>query len=141
MCFRQLLVEFLEDFRSKFTNVKEAIPVIDKCQAMIDRVTEETEKHRIPLAIKAACQKSADSSLPCGLDWQLSQMHTALDKGCPVDTKSPEKEKEWMENRTKEQTALVEWLELFKRYIFFTSPCPVALFSTDQKRVRIWNVD
>jgi hypothetical protein len=41
-------------------------------------------------------------------------MNGALEKGMPGDPRFPERDNEWVEARTKDETSLVEWLEDFK---------------------------
>jgi hypothetical protein len=41
-------------------------------------------------------------------------MNKALDKGLPNDPRFPERDNQWLTERTKEHTLLVEWLENFR---------------------------
>jgi hypothetical protein len=113
---QKLLVEWLEDFKSKFEQYKEAAETIKECEQTLEKYQEKVESVRIPLAVQNARNaRSADGScLEYGLKYHLEHMHSALDKGIPGDPRFPERDNEWIEARVKEQKLLIEWLEDFK---------------------------
>ncbi len=109
------LVEWLEEFKSKYGEYKEAWETIDECTEVLQKYQEMAETVRVPLMIRNARNaRKPDSVLEYGLDHHLKTLKEALEKGMPNDPRFPERDNDWLESRIKEEKLLVEWLEDFK---------------------------
>ncbi len=113
---QKLLVEWLEDFKSKFGESDEALETIAECRDALKKYNEKVEAVRIPLAVQNArnARKENGSVLEYGLKYHAERMSAPLEKGIPGDPRFPERDNEWVEARAKEQKLLVEWVEDFK---------------------------
>jgi hypothetical protein len=78
-----LLTEWLEEFRANFIGMKEAFPVIERCEKALSETTALLQKLEVPLAIKSFCI-SKTNGLPYGLNHHLETMKAALEKGSPA---------------------------------------------------------
>ena len=95
--------------------------------------TKVVEAVRIPLMVQNArnARKNDGSCLEYGLKYHLDHFNSAvsnnswsrsqfylyikqLEKGLPGDPRFPERDNEWIDERTKQKELLVEWLEDFK---------------------------
>ena len=75
-----LLVEWLEDFKSKFQQYSESEEIISRCESLLEKYHKQVDKVKIPLEIqKARNARSKDgSSLEYGLDYHLQQMNNLV---------------------------------------------------------------
>lgn len=75
-----LLVQWLEDFKSKFGGFVEAIATIEEVETALKRYKEFYAAVSLPLALKKAreARKADGSVLEYGLDWQLERFTGAV---------------------------------------------------------------
>ena len=77
---RDLLLEWLEDFKSNYQQYNEAQETIQKCESLLDNYTSQVQKVKIPLDIQKArnARKSDGSNLEYGLEYHLKQMNNLV---------------------------------------------------------------
>lgn len=75
------MIEWLEDFKAKLGEYKEAQPTIQEVEGALQSYKELTDKIRIPWAIEKAREaRSKDGSvLEYGLTWHLERFVDAVD--------------------------------------------------------------
>ncbi len=139
---RNLLVEWLEGFKSQFGETELSLPTISECQVALDKFQEKVVGVKDKLEIQNArnAKRENGSVLEYGLKYHLDRMNGALDKGIPGDPRFPERDNEWVTEREKEQKLLIEWLEGFKSQFGETelslptiSECQAALEKFQEK--------
>lgn len=110
---QRLLVQWLEDFKSKFTYVDDAEPVIAKVEDALKLYKEVLGKTATTRAIqKARRARRADGSvLEYGLDYHLSKFIASIKRGLPAD---PTESKEYIDTLQKSYVALVQWVNQFR---------------------------
>ena len=110
---KELLVEWLEDFKSKLGEYNEASEIISECENTLDKYISVVEPLRVPLLIQNArnARQKDGSCLEYGLEYHLNKMNNALEKGIP---NNPARNNEWIDSQMKCKDLLVEWLESFK---------------------------
>ena len=128
---KELLVQCLEDFKSKYMEHSEAQETIRECESALDSYQSHVEKVRIPLMIQNArnARKANGSCLEYGVAYHLEHLNDSvctteeqtttykqqqLEKGIPGDPRFPDRDNEWIAERVKQKELLVEWLEDFK---------------------------
>ena len=82
---KELLVEWLEDFKSKLGEYNEASEIISECENTLDKYISVVEPLRVPLLIQNArnARQKDGSCLEYGLEYHLNKMNNALEKGIP----------------------------------------------------------
>eukprot|EP01124_Arcella_intermedia_P033172 TRINITY_DN7876_c0_g2_i2.p1 TRINITY_DN7876_c0_g2~~TRINITY_DN7876_c0_g2_i2.p1 ORF type:complete len:2631 (-),score=708.58 TRINITY_DN7876_c0_g2_i2:12-7805(-) len=111
----QLLLEWLENFKSRFLQYPEAFPIIRRCEKVLENAKSLLESIKIPQQIKNAknARKQDGSVLQYGLDFHLERMSVELMKGAPLNSTYSEKDNTWINERTNEKNLLIEWLSSF----------------------------
>ena len=113
---KELLVEWLEDFKSKLGEYQESQETIDECEIALALYKQVIDAVKIPLMVQNArkARRADGCCLEYGLEYHLNNFNGQLEKGIPGDPRFPERDNEWIEARTKDKELLVEWLEDFK---------------------------
>ena len=77
---KELLVEWLEDFKSKLGEYNEAQETIKECERCLEQCNKVVEGGRIPLMIQNARNARAEdgSCLEYGLDYHLDHFTSAV---------------------------------------------------------------
>ena len=73
---KEELVNWLEDFRSKYEIYNEAQPTIEECESTIKNSTLVLEPIKAPLLIQNA--RLCRDTLPYGLDFHVKKLKTAV---------------------------------------------------------------
>jgi hypothetical protein len=108
-----LLVQWVEDFKSKFNYVADAEPVIAKVEEALKLYKEVLGKTATVRAIQKArrARKAEGSVLEYGLDYHLSKFVAAIKRGLPAD---PAEAKEYLDTYQKSYVTLLQWVNQFK---------------------------
>ena len=77
---KELLVEWLEDFKSKLGHVQEAEETIRECESALEVYTKVVESVRIPLMVQNArnARQKDGSCLEYGLQYHLKNFNAAV---------------------------------------------------------------
>ena len=77
---RDLLIEWLEGFKSSFMEYDEATSCIQECEALLDKYREIIDPIRVPLMIQNArnARRKDGSCLEFGLDYHLKNFTAAV---------------------------------------------------------------
>ena len=76
---KTLLIEWLENFKSKFAEYKEARSIIEDCENVLGNYKDKVEKVRIPIEIQNARNaRKPKSNLEYGLDYHLRGLTSAV---------------------------------------------------------------
>ena len=76
----ELLVQWLEDFKSKFAQYEQAKPTIDECEAVLELYNKVVNAVRVPLEIQNArnARTNDGSVLEYGLEYHLRNFKSAV---------------------------------------------------------------
>ena len=113
---KELLVEWLENFKSKLGDYSESAAVINECEVVLELYKKVVDTVKIPLMVQNArnARTKEGSCLEYGLDHHLTSFKGQLEKGLPGDPRFPERDNEWIDAQSKSKELLVQWLEDFK---------------------------
>ena len=81
---KELLVEWLEDFKSKLGEYREATETIEECENTLATYREVVDSVRVPLMIQNArnARQKDGSCLVYGLEFHLNAMRSAVGSSC-----------------------------------------------------------
>jgi cytochrome c peroxidase len=108
-----LLVQWVEDFRSKYGEYEDAQPTILKIEEALALYKDTIGRSRVKIEVQRArdARKAQGSVLEYGLDYHLSKFVAALQKGLPSDVAAADT---YIAEQTAVYNRLSEWLEDFK---------------------------
>ena len=77
---KELLVEWLEDFKSKHGEYLESVQTVEECETALDKYQTVVEKVRVPLMIQNArnARKKEGSCLEYGLEYHLKGFNASV---------------------------------------------------------------
>ena len=121
-----LLIQWLEDFKSKFSdNLEEIRPTVTKVEAAIALYKQKISSAMVKVNIQRARDaRSKDGSvLEYGLDWHLERFVSKLKAGIPKETRDIDP---YLDEQAKTYSLLVQWLEDFRsRFGLYEEAIPI----------------
>ena len=113
---QSLLLEWLENFKSDLGSYSESISTIKECEEVLSQSGSFIRGLEDSLLVKLArnARQADGSCLEYGLDYHLERLVKALREGIPGDPRFPERDDQWLVERTNQRDLLIQWLEDFK---------------------------
>lgn len=107
------LVNWLEDFRANYCDLNESQKTIQECEDLLSKYNSIVGKLYIPIQIQNSIQQR-ESKYNLTFDKQIESFVHSIEKGLPGDSRFPDRDNTFMNERSNEYSALVDRLESFK---------------------------
>ena len=109
---KELLVNWLEEFRAKYGEFKESIQTVEECEAALKLYQDTVAKILVPLQIQKVLlvRDSHSRTLPN----HIENLRSSLQKGVPGDPRFPERDEQYLQANIKDYNLLLERIEDFK---------------------------